>query len=172
MISIAMSLGCTMQRKTFNGIISNELLKPDSMITDFLGKDLINILYSPDSVKCYSLKPLSRPDSTNQTVAGFTVNKYKGTVADNYISILQFLMQSNRNYGIDTLVKECKFTPDIAFSFYKSKKQADVLISMDCEMWGFYHNEIFKTEDFTCRESLAEFLNPILSDTLTFKPVN
>ena len=168
LISVVFLFGCTTQQKAFNGILSNALLQPDSMVTAFIGKVLVKILYSPDSVKCYNLNPLARPDSTNQTIAGFTVNKYAGMVADNYISILQFQMQSKRNYQIDTLVKECKFTPNIAFSFYKGKKQADVLISMDCEMWGFYYNNELKTEDFTCKESLVEFLNPIFTDTLIF----
>jgi len=154
---------CSIQQSNTINHISSQLLKPDSAVIALMGNDLVSMLYEPDSIKCYTLNPLVRPDSMTKTIAGFAVNEYEGNVADNYISILQFLMQTEHNYRLDSLEKERKFTPETAFSFFKGKEKADVLIAMNCEMWGFYHNQKLKTESFKCKQSLIEFLRPIVT---------
>lgn len=154
-------LSCRSQRPVFNGNISADLLYPDSTVKAFLGNDITRIIFTPDSVKCYTLNALTEPIDSTKTLAKYTINEFKGSVSNNYISILQFLIQQKESYLSDTLIKECKFTPQYAFDFHRKKKNAVVLISLDCEMWGFYHNNSLITKNIANPKMLENYIEKI-----------
>ena len=152
---------CSTQQTMTNGKITADLLYPDSTVKAFLGDDMTKIIFMPDSVKCYSLNALIKPADTTKTIAGYTINKFAGNAAKDYISILQFLIQNKNAFASDTLIKECRFTPNYAFDFYKKKKNAVVLISTDCDMFGFYTADSLITKNIAYPEIIKNYLQPI-----------
>lgn len=120
---------------------SPEWMCPDSIAYSHLGKNLSNLLFSPKTVKCYSitwedtvtqaqLEPYFRQDSLLQKLS------------KEEIAIIQFaLLSDGDNYTRDSIVVMSPYRPCLDIEFCNKKEKAHLLVSLSDFTWTILYDD-------------------------------
>lgn len=134
--------GC-MNTKTCLRNDDTHWMSSDSLINNQLGSNLSEILFSPDSVKCYHI---AYKDSIEKKEIQFT----RGYVRDNLITILdeqqtailQYILLSNKeSYSKDSMKIEAPYMPIMEYKFQKEGHHpASVILSISDRSWSIFYD--------------------------------
>ncbi len=150
-------LSCNNQKQ----LIESSVIKPDSTVSDFYGKEISNIIFSPEKVKVYKIRPKTKADSTIKIIGNFAVDSLLGELDKSYYSILQFMLHDSTNYRFDSLINKCQFSPHIAYEFSKNNKKASILLNLGCKQWGVSYKDTVFYEENNCEYKLLRFTHLI-----------
>ena len=150
------------KKKVKGAQITLSTFMPDAEVSKFLGPINQNIIFAPDSVICYTLKPYLKPDSTSKMLSKYVINERFGQLDNVAYKLLQLMISDSIFYKFDNMKNKCYFDPYLAFEFFKKKESLLVLISFDCEQWGIDYKGSLKIEEFNLRSLLVKYAKSIL----------
>lgn len=119
-------------------------MSPDTLIYNQLGQKLTDILFMPDSVKCYYL---AHKDSIGEkdsfAVKGYVRDTLLAILNEKQTSILQYILLSNKgNYSQDSIKIEAPYMPIIEYKFLKKENPpASVVLSTSDRTWGVFYED-------------------------------
>ena len=135
-------------------------LTPDSVSYSQLGKNLTNILLSPNKVECYQLL---YNDSITANEVQVERNIMRGplvaTLDKAQIALLQFaLIKPAESYQEDSLAIRAPYDPVLEFVFTKKKEQAQVIVSPNNLTWTVIYDDKRQFNfNFANKETLLRF---------------
>lgn len=137
-------------------IITNEkhFIQPDSLVVQWLGESVCNVLFSPSRVVCYQVEPTFGGEE-NSKDAFLKAKRMKiAQIGQPKYAILQFLIADSTNYDFSPEEPKCHFTPYYAFTFSRRKESVTVFISFNCKKWAVESNGEVKTFKYNCQGDL------------------
>ncbi len=138
------SMGCMAKSKksqTSDKPICEEWLIPDSATYNLLGKNLSTILFSPNSVKCYSVE-WQDTITSYQLEPYFSQDSLIAKLSKEQIAVLQYsLLDDTNNFVNDTIVVMAPYTPKIDFQFTKKDQVAHILVSPNNFSWTIIYDD-------------------------------
>ena len=158
LIGILVFISCNTQKH----LITNSIIIPDSTVVNFYGKEITDILFSPEKVKIYKVRPKTKADSTVQIIGEFAVDSLLGELDKSYYSILQFMLHDSTNYRFDSSINKCQFSPYIAYEFSRQQKKVSVLLNLGCKQWGVAYKDTMFYEENNCEYELVRFTHLIV----------
>lgn len=158
LFAVLLNLYCT-QAMEINVVTNNST---DSLITQFIGDTVSNILFNPTKVTLYFTKNRKKKNEEEIEIAdGFIRDTLVKKLKPEELSILQFILLSDTlNYHKNSVQIKSPYMPLYEFVFTKKKKSVQVLISFSDNYWEIKRNNITVCKyNFVCREQLQRFIN-------------
>ncbi len=147
---------------THKRLITCSVMKPDSTVVAFYGKEISNIIFSPEKVNFYKIRPKTKNDSVKNLIGEFAIDSLVGEIDSSYYSILLFMLCDSTNYKIDTAINKCHFSPYVAYEFIKHQKRVSVLLNLGCQQWGIAYKDTMFYEENNCENKLIRFTHSII----------
>lgn len=139
-----LSMGCMAKgkkAKTAEKPLCEEWLMPDSATYKILGKNLSTILFSPNSVKCYSVK-WQDSISADQLEPYFAQDSLISKLTKEQIAVLQYtLLDDADNFVNDSIVVMSPYVPKLDFEFTRKNQIAHVLVSPNSIQWTIVYDD-------------------------------
>lgn len=110
----------------------------DSFVISHFSEELRDLLSTPDSVKCYSIKYIVDKESQ-----GYMRDIQLAVLDSKQIAILQYLLVGNpHSYKADTVKIEAPYIPIIEFEFLKDDSiSASIIISISDRSWSLFNKD-------------------------------
>ncbi len=122
----------------------------DKAAANFLG-DIADIVAAADRVESVQLE--AKTDMVEPSVQGYAVREKGPDLTVGQVETLRTLIFSEASYIFDKS-KRCPFLADAGFVFHAGPREASVVLSQSCKLWGFARpGERPKIEDYDPAES-------------------
>lgn len=110
---------------------------PDAAVYAVLGKTMSDVLFNPQRVTVWTLRPKSAPDSLDFQVEPHWVrDSLVGTLSAQMTGVLQFALIANpASYGHDSIRVRSPYFPAIEFEFTQKKQTLHVIVSLANYTW-------------------------------------
>lgn len=104
-------------------------------IKNNIGDSLYVVIEKADSVMAYLLN-----GRLKDTINGLNNFKIIETtlLSDSLQNIIISYVNNTENFKLSKFKKKCGFKPDLAFKFYKNKKELLFLLALDCDVFQIY----------------------------------
>ena len=143
LISCAGVTACAQpNKKPMVNNLEEQLVSPDSLIVEALGQELAEIIFSPSTIKVYTIEPKGEIAEDDYEVEPHFIRKdYVGNLDKKSIKVLNhILLSDDKSYSNDTVVAQTFYLPVVEFEFKKGKKTASVLVSPNDRSWTVQSN--------------------------------
>ncbi|MEK8020918.1 MAG: hypothetical protein VSS75_028945 [Candidatus Parabeggiatoa sp.] len=132
-------------------------------VLTFLTCKVVQIFSQPDRVESFLLIPKAdtsvprisrlgrfpiKVDGQGLNLEGINLEKFQQLV----------FSEDSYHFGME---KRCRFRPDVGLHFVKGDEAAEILFSLDCNLWLFVYEEEEKLEDFDPIQPELTFLNAL-----------
>lgn len=117
----------------------------DSLVQHEIGNELSKFIASTKSIEIYEVSKFVVNDSARaDLIEGFPILNTE-VLTDIQAAAIKKLLTSKDTYLWENRVKQCFFLPRMALRFNHQQRQANVLVSFDCNMVRFYFDNKFYT---------------------------
>lgn len=116
----------------------SEWMTEDSAVVKKIGNDLGNVLFAPDSVRCYGIAYKGNIDrrKDREVVDGYVRDEFIATLNQSQTAVLQFLLLSNvKNYETDSIKVQSPYMPHLEFAMHKDTTEVSVVVSNLDQSW-------------------------------------
>lgn len=121
--------------------------KPDKKVVGFLGKDICKVIQQSKIVKSYLLDPVATSTDTTPKFGGIPIFQKGKNLTISEADLLKKIVFNSKNYGLDSIVKNCVFTPGVGLEFIAGVQKVQLLICYECNEWRFVYKGKQKHED-------------------------
>ncbi len=155
---LILTVGCNSGKK----IAENNVMQKNEKVLDFLGEEHLENILNAENIKVYILDPMSAPTENNELFMGYIVVDKTNLKNKTDINELYGIINNERSYSFNNIVKNCAFIPDVAFEFVSKNDTSTLLIAFYCDVWQFLHNGKQYFEDCdTAREKMVGLIKRI-----------
>lgn len=159
--------------KTPKGGQSDPMFSPDSTVYKSLGKSLSEILFSPKTVKVYSLKGVENVGKNDIEIEDhFVRDTLVATLDAKQIALFQYLLLANEeNYKNDSVQIRAPYLPQLEFEFTRKKEQtAHVVVSVNDRTWTVvYDDKVQFNWNYANKSLVARFCNYFIEKGIKIK---
>lgn len=106
----------------------------DAAVARFLGADIADVIATADRVESFQLE--AKTDIVDPAVQGYAVREKGPELTLDQVETFRTLIFAESSYVFDKS-KRCPFLADTGFVFHAGERQASVVLSQSCKMWGF-----------------------------------
>ena len=106
----------------------------DAAVANFLGADIVDIIAAADRVESFQLE--AKTDVIEPAVQGYAVLEKGPNLSVGQVEKIRALIFAEASYLLDTS-KRCPFLADAGLVFHAGERQASVVLSQSCKLWGF-----------------------------------
>ncbi|MBP3762546.1 MAG: hypothetical protein J6I49_01550 [Bacteroidales bacterium] len=146
MLAMLMPTMLTMACSDLTGRKKSPLLPnpgPDAAVYAVLGKTMSDVLFNPQRVTVYTLKPKATPDSADFQVEPHWVrDSLIGQLTPQMIGVLQFVLIGNpQSYSDDAIQVRSPYFPALEFEFTQKKQTVHVIVSLSNFTWTVIYDD-------------------------------
>ena len=143
--------------------------QPDSTVYAMLGRTMSDVLFSPQKVTCWRLKPKAEPTANDyQVEPHWARDSLIGQLTPQMYGVLQFLLLNNPEcYRHDSVLVRSPYFPRVEFEFVKKKTVVHVVVSLADYSWSaMYDDKCQFNFNYADKELIDRFCQTILGEDI------